>query len=97
MIKEKIIVPAGVRYISDWEKLDGGYKLINYQYPHIINKQITGCGYTEYCLTNDLNIVLCSPRKLLLENKEDQHEGDVLYVNNILGNFSDQRWTMIEI
>ena len=89
MIKEKIVVPACVRFISDWEKLEGGYSLYKYQYPHILNKQLTGCGYTEYCLRSSFNVVLCSPRKLLLENKKDQHEEDVLYVNNTLGNFSE--------
>ena len=94
MIKEKIVVPACVRFISDWEKLEGGYSLANYQYPHIVNKQITGCGFTEYCLTNRFNIVLCSPRKLLLENKETQHGDEVLYVNNILGNFSESGYDL---
>lgn len=84
MRKEKIVVPAGIRYISDWAE-QGGYCLEKYNYPHIINKQITGCGFTEYCLTNSLDIVLCSPRKILLENKEEQHENDVLYINNALG------------
>lgn len=75
MNKEKIIVPKGVRYISEWE----GYKL--FDYPHIINKQIPGCGFTEWCLTNNEDIILCSPRKILLENKRDQHCNDVLYIN----------------
>ena len=84
MKKEKIIVPAGIRYISDWASVENGYNIANYQYPHMLNKQLTGCGYTEYCLTNQYNVVLCSPRKLLLENKEDQHRGDVLYVGSLL-------------
>ena len=75
MNKEKIVVPKGIRYISEWE----GYKL--FDYPHIINKQIPGCGFTEWCLTNNEDIILCSPRKILLENKRDQHCNDVLYIN----------------
>ena len=85
MVKKTIIVPSGIRYISDWAKRDGGYRLEDYNFPHIVNKQLTGCGFTEYCLRNDLNVILCSPRKILLENKEGQHENEVLYVNNILG------------
>ena len=75
---EKFIlpVPKGVRYISDWKK----FKLNDY--PHIIDKQIPGCGFTEWCLTNDENIVLCSPRKILLQNKYDQHNEDVFLVVN---------------
>ena len=36
------------------------------------------------CIQNDLNVILCSPRKLLLENKAEQHEADenVLYLVN---------------
>ena len=63
---EKFIldVPAGIRYISDWE----GFELP--ETPTIINKQITGCGFTEWCIRNRLNLILASPRKILLENKK---------------------------
>jgi len=80
MNREIIKVPKGIRYISDWKE----YSLNDYQFPHILNKQITGCGYTEYCLRNDMDIILCSPRRILLDNKEDQHTGEVLYVRNEL-------------
>lgn len=73
-IKEKIIVPSGIRYISEWE----GFELNSV--PHILDKKIPGCGFTEYCIRNDQNVILCSPRIILLENKEKQHEDEVLYV-----------------
>lgn len=76
MEKQIISVPKGIRFISDWE----GFSLPDN--PTIINKSITGCGFTEYCIRNDQNIILCSPRKILLENKESQHEGEVFYVRN---------------
>ena len=83
MIKERIVVPKGIRYISEWENLEGGFSLSNFKSPaYILNKQLTGCGFTEYCLTNNMNIILCSPRKILLENKEDQHPGEVYYFRN---------------
>ena len=52
---------------------------------------MTGCGYTEYTLTNNLPTVLCSPRKLLLENKSEQHQGDIniLYLKNENKTFED--------
>ena len=63
----KIIVPLSVRYISEW--LD-----FNLPQGHcIINKTVCGCGFTEYCLNNKLNVILCSPRVSLLENKEEQN------------------------
>ena len=76
----KLDVPAGCRYISEIE----GFKI--FDFPHILNKQIPGCGFTEYCidpLKNSENVILCSPRKILLQNKYDQHKEDVyLVVNN---------------
>ena len=79
---QKIIqkVPSGrdIKYISEWSeyKIPSGHC--------IVDKGVTGCGYTEYTLTNNLPIVLCSPRKLLLENKSEQHQNDIniLYLKN---------------
>ena len=85
---EKVIlkVPYGIQYISEWK---------DYQYPEgrcIVDKGVTGCGYTEYCLRNSRDIVLCSPRKLLLENKFEQHQKEgnwnVLYLENEIEDYS---------
>ena len=78
MNKSKVIVPAGIRFMSEWKDF------VIPDYPCIVDKKIPGCGFTEYCLTNSENVILCSPRKLLLRNKEKQHPGEVLYVNNSL-------------
>ena len=43
MKKQKIIVPKDVRYISEWKD----YRLEDYNFPHILNKVLTGCGFTE--------------------------------------------------
>ena len=76
MKKQKIKVPEKIRYMSEWK----GYSIFNF--PHILNKQIPGCGFTEYCITNNEDVVLCSPRKILLQNKYDQHKNDVFLVVN---------------
>ena len=81
MIKSTIKVPKGIRYINQWDS----FSLPTH--PCIINKQITGCGFTEYCLTNQDNVILCSPRKILLENKADQHGDSVLYAKSGLDMF----------
>lgn len=76
MHKQIINVPEYVEYISEWNE---------YQYPlgHVIvDKTICGCGFTEFCLCNSLPTILCSPRKVLLENKEQQHQGDLYYFKN---------------
>ena len=41
-------------------------------HPAIIDKQITGCGFTEFCINPDksnFDCVLCVPRRLLMNNK----------------------------
>lgn len=82
MKKVLIQIPEGIKYISTWK---------DYAVPSgkcVVDKGVTGCGYTEMCLTNNLNVILCSPRKLLLENKAEQHKDDlnILYAkNNITG------------
>ena len=76
MEKQKIDVPEKIRYMSEWE----GYSIFNF--PHILNKQIPGCGFTEYCITNNEDVILCSPRKILLQNKYDQHKDEVFLVVN---------------
>ena len=85
MIKHEILVPSDLEYISDWK---------DYSLPTghcIVDKGVTGCGYTEYCISNNYDLVLCSPRKLLLENKYDQHQGEdnIFYLRNELENYSD--------
>jgi hypothetical protein len=77
---KEILVPGEIRYISDWKS----YSLNLFQFPHILDKKIPGCGYTEYCITCDIPIILCSPRKILLENKEEQHKDQVFYFRNEL-------------
>ena len=77
---KEILVPGEIRYISDWK----AYSLNLFQFPHILDKKIPGCGYTEYCITCDIPIILCSPRKILLENKEAQHKDQVFYFKNEL-------------
>ena len=81
MEKSTIVVPKGIRYINQWDS----FSLPNH--PCIINKQITGCGFTEYCLTSQDNVILCSPRKILLENKAEQHKDTVLYAKSGLDTF----------
>ena len=69
-------VPQGIRFLSDWNE----FKLSNFPSKCIINKQIPGCGFTEYCIRSSENIILCSPRKIL--NKWDQHKQEVYLVRN---------------
>ena len=87
MNKIQQVVPSGrdIKYISEWSE----YKIP--QGHCIVDKGVTGCGYTEYTLTNNLPTVLCSPRKLLLENKSEQHQNDlnILYLKNEIKDIND--------
>ena len=76
MFKRVINVPKGIRFISDWKE----FKLE--ETPHILDKKIPGCGFTEWCLTNNQPTILCSPRRVLLKNKSKQHSGEVYYFQN---------------
>ena len=85
MNKKKIDVPDDLDYISNWK---------TYTLPKghcIVDKGVTGCGYTEYCISNSNDLILCSPRKLLLENKFDQHQGEdnIFYLRNELEIYND--------
>ena len=68
MNKIQIPVPKEVKFISDWKE---------YRIPDgkcIIDKKVCGCGYTHFCITNQLDdLILCSPRVSLLENKSAQN------------------------
>ena len=78
MTKDKIIVPRGIRYIGEWKD----FCFSNFPRKCIINKQLPGCGFTEYCINGPENVILCSPRKMLLKNKYDQHKNDIYLVIN---------------
>ena len=78
MNKITINVPPEIRYISEWKE----FELPNH--PCIVDKQITGCGFTEWAITNKYNTIIASPRLILLENKEEQHKGEVFYARNDL-------------
>ena len=78
MYREKVIVPRGIRFISEWNE----FNFSKFPNKCIINKQLPGCGFTEYCIRSNENIILCSPRKMLLKNKKNQHKFDVYLVVN---------------
>ena len=85
MIKklENCIVPAGVRYLSEWNEFNFN------MFPNkcILDKQLPGCGFTQFCLKPEKNkfnedVILCSPRIMLMNNKKDQYKDDVFLVVN---------------
>lgn len=79
MRKEILIIPKGIRYLGLWNE----FKLSLFPPKSIVDKKIPGCGFTRYCLTGPENVILCSPRKMLLENKKEQHP-EIYLVRNEL-------------
>ena len=69
MEKYVIQVPKGIRYISQYEE-QYGFHLEDF--PYILDKSIPGCGFTTWALTNSQNVILASPRKVLMRNKKEQ-------------------------
>lgn len=78
MNKTILDVPPGIRYISEWKEFSLP------EFPHIMDKQITGCGFTEWAILGNFNAIIASPRLILLENKEEQHPREVFYARNDL-------------
>ena len=60
-----IQVPKEYQYLSNWTDFDS----IMPPGHIILNKSICGCGCTDYYLTNDLPVILVSPRKALITSK----------------------------
>lgn len=80
-VKTTVVVPKGIRFFSEWAEYPEKYLLNE---PHILDKEIPGCGFTEWCLRNNLSTIWSTPRKSLLWNKLDQHPGEVYYAKNEL-------------
>ena len=81
MNKTVITIPKGIRYLSQWNEFHLG------KFPEkcIINKTIPGCGFTRFCIETPFeNVILCSPRKMLLQNKYEQHSNLCYLVRNEL-------------
>ena len=78
MFTDEIIeVPAGIRYLTQWNN----FSFSKFPSKCIIDKQLPGCGFTEYCIRSNEFVILASPRVMLINNKADQHP-EVFLVKN---------------
>ena len=79
-MKNNVIeVPKDIRYLTQWSD----FKFSNFPAKCIINKQLPGCGMTEYCIRGQEFVILASPRIMLINNKADQHSDVFLVVNEM--------------
>ena len=71
--KQLLHVDSGIKYLSQWQDENGTFiDWILKQGNVVLNKVVTGCGFTSGCLGNDMNVILSSPRIPLLLNKKKQ-------------------------
>ena len=87
MEKERYYCTERIRYIGEIDETTKKRKwpefpLRDFNEQCIINKVLTGCGFTEYCIKCEIPIILISPRRFLLDNKWEQHPGEVYYFRN---------------
>lgn len=95
-----IVVPKGVRYIGDWEEftLPEEPTIIDKKLPgcgftewclFTGKEDLEKNGKITRKNINNKNVILCSPRKILLFNKHEQHPDTTFLVINTLGNSFD--------
>jgi hypothetical protein len=72
--KNSIKIPTGLTYITQWQDSNGNYEISKYfaNGRVIANKRTTGCGFTSWCLWNEYDTILVSPRVRLIHNKMEQ-------------------------
>ena len=72
--KGKVQVSPGIEFVNDWRDRNGQYQIDHYVSTGrvIINKMVTGCGFTTYCLCNKDDTILIAPRLRLIQDKLEQ-------------------------
>ena len=72
--KGKVKVSPGIEFVNDWREHNGQYQIERYVSSGrvIINKMVTGCGFTTYCLCNGYDTILIAPRLRLIQDKLEQ-------------------------
>lgn len=87
MNRIELVIPKGIRYVSDMGAFNIDPLNLIESGHCIVDKVLPGCGFTHYALTCKKNVILCSPRKMLLQNKFDQDvDGNLYLVVNDLEN-----------
>lgn len=84
MVNYDIVVPKEYQYLSNWSDFDS----IMPPGHIILNKSICGCGCTDYYLTNNMPVILVSPRKALITSKlkGGRTAGKLFYFDRSTGN-----------
>lgn len=72
---QKIVIPKGTRYLSQVKNLAFP------EYPIILDKKICDCGCTYYFLSDNFkeSVILCSPRRNLIQTKVDNTDLNIFW------------------
>lgn len=73
--KEFLQIPEGIEYINEWTDEYGNF-MLDYYIPKeriLVDKKVTGCGFTTWCLCNNENTIVVSPRLRLIHEKQKKH------------------------
>jgi len=74
-----ISIPNTIGYLSEWSTFDA--TLPNGKI--IVNKIICGCGMTDYYLTNNIPVILASPRRELILSKTKNSKNIIMPITLI--------------
>jgi hypothetical protein len=81
-----ISIPNTIGYLSEWSTFDA--TLPNGKI--IVNKIICGCGMTDYYLTNNIPVILASPRReLILSKTKNPRTSHAYYFDRSSGSVQD--------
>ena len=81
ILKGRIKIDPGINYLTNWRDSSGNLMINRFAHGKVIvNKTLTGCGFTTCCLINNINQIIVSPRLRLIQNKLEQH-GNCYYFN----------------
>lgn len=91
-------IDQGIEYISDWKDSSGNFMIesILDNSRMIINKVVTGCGFTTYCLINNENTIIVSPRVWLIREKSRKFSNS-FYFNRELNSKKSPIYTQDQI
>ena len=87
------ITDKNFKYITQWIDENGNFCIDKYVRTGrvILNKDMTGCGFTTYCIKNSDNMIIVSPRVRLINNKIQQ-EGGCFYYNREINKYTSMSY-----
>lgn len=85
MTRTDIVVPKGIRYLTEIEEIELPYGTFDkFELPNgILNKDVPNCGATTLALIDNHKTIICCPRNNLLQNKMEQYPDTLLVIGGV--------------